>query len=184
MSTTPTIRRALPMAVLLLVIIWVIQIVNMATGYSLNSWGIIPRSMDGLMGIAFAPFLHAGLWHIVANSVPLFILGVLLSLHGRAIFFEVTILVALLGGLGTWIFGSTAIHLGASGLVFGYWSYLLAYAFFHRELKAILIAIVVIIFYGGMLFGLLDMRSHISWSGHAFGMLAGILIAKYHKPKK
>lgn len=176
--------RVLPTIVLFVALLWVIQLVNMVTGYSLNSWGIVPRSIGGLIGIPFAPLLHGSLWHIMSNTLPLLILGGLLSLHGRAIFIQVTVLVALFGGLGTWLLGSQGLHVGASGLVFGYWSYLLAYAFFHRELKAILIATLVIIFYGGLFFGLLDLRSHISWSGHAFGMLAGILVAKLHTPKK
>ena len=157
--------------------IWLIHGVNMLTNYSLNQFGVMPRSMSGLLGIPLAPFLHGSLWHVVSNTLPLLILGFLLQLHGSKIFWGVTFAIALLGGAGVWIFGSSAYHVGASGLVFGYWSFLLFTAYYTKNIKSIFIAMGALVLYGGLIFGLLDMRAHISWSGHFFGFLAGIAVA-------
>jgi len=96
-------------------------------------------------------------------------------LSGRTQFWEVTILIILLSGLGTWLVGSNGVHGGASGLIMGYWSYILVNAFYVRSAKSLLLALVTLFFYGGMFFILLDVRPHISWAGHASGFVAGAL---------
>jgi membrane associated rhomboid family serine protease len=141
--------------------------------------GISPRQVDGIPGIVLAPFLHYGFAHLIANTVPLLVLGGLLALKGTTRFVQVTVGVILLGGLGTWLFGRPAIHLGASGVVFGYLGYLVAAAFLERKLRSILLGLVALFLYGGMIWGVLPTQPHISWEGHLSGLLAGVYMAWY-----
>ncbi len=128
-----------------------------------------------------APWLHHGLYHLISNSLPFLILGSLVQWHNPKQFWFVTLFIIIGGGLGTWLFGSAGIHLGASGLIFGYWAYLITNAYYQRTFKSIAIGLITIVFYGGMIFSLLDLRSHISWSGHVFGALAGCMVARWFK---
>tara|TARA_R110001583_G_scaffold4877_1_gene27411 strand:- start:60 stop:641 length:582 start_codon:yes stop_codon:yes gene_type:complete len=172
-------KTRLQIATSLLVLIWVIFLIEaIIPGFDLRTWGILPRHVSGLFpGIIAAPLLHGGLWHIVANSIPLFVLSFLVSLHGGGRLLRVGITVTLVGGLLVWLFGRNAYHIGASGLVFGLWAYLLAYGYVKRDLKAIVIAMAVFIFYGGMVFGFLMSTPGVSVESHIFGALAGVLCA-------
>ena len=107
-------------------------------------------------------------------------MGALIQLKNTEIFWESTLIIIVVAGVGTWLFGSNAYHLGASGLVLGYWSFLIADAFFRRSIKAVLLASITLVMYGGFIFIMLDFRAHISWIGHFSGILAGILVAKLY----
>lgn len=161
-------------------LLWVLELLDLFfLGGSLDRFGIRPRDVDGLSGILFAPFLHGGLGHLVANTVPLLTLGWLVAVRRAAGFVAVTATVVLLGGLGVWLVGGrNTVHIGASGLVFGYLGYLLLRGYFERSFGSILISIVVGLFYGGALWGLLPSRPGISWEAHLFGFLAGVLAAR------
>ena len=160
---------------LLLAILWGLEIADqLVLGESLDSYGIKPRAWIGLRGIVLAPFLHGGFWHLTANTVPLFILGWFVMLHGTTMFFEVSVMVMILGGLGTWLIGaSNSVHIGASGLVFGYFGFLVLRGYFERSLGSILIAVVVGSLYGGLLWGILPSRPGVSWEGHLCGFVGG-----------
>ncbi len=168
-------ERLQPVLVLLGVI-WAVEIVNLLTGHALVSWGILPRSLSGLIGIALAPLIHAGLWHTLSNTVPLAILGALTLASGRKRFWQITIAIALLSGALVWLFAREAYHVGASSLVFGYFGAILARAFSERSLSSMAIAFATLVIYGGLLWGLLPLRSHISFEGHLFGFVAGIAV--------
>ncbi|MCF6238430.1 MAG: rhomboid family intramembrane serine protease [Candidatus Marinimicrobia bacterium] len=177
MSKSITALR-IPDALYLLVLMWVIQGAQTLLGFEFGSYGIMPRTLDGLWYIPLAPFIHHGIWHLLGNSIPFLLLGWLIQSKGRALFWEVTLLLTIAGGLGTWGFGSSGYHAGASGVVFGYWAYLLADAYYSRSAKNILLATVTLFLYGGLIISLVDFRPHISWAGHASGMVAGLLVAK------
>ena len=166
-----------PLALYLLAIMWLVYVIEIVLPGNLNHWGILPREMSGLLGIPFAPFIHHGLWHLIGNSVPFAVLGVLIGLNEKNDILEITFLGIVLTGLGVWLIGSHAYHVGASGLVMVYWAYLIADGWFERSVKALVFATVTIVIYGGMIFIFLDMRTHISWSSHAIGALSGVLIA-------
>jgi len=168
----------IPDALYLLVLMWIIQVAQTFLGFEFGTYGILPRTTDGLWHIVLAPWIHHGVWHLLSNSVPFLLLGWLIQSKGRVLFWEVTLLLAIVGGLGTWGFGSSAYHAGASGIVFGYWAYLLADAYYSRSPKNIILATVTVFLYGGLILGLVDVRTHISWIGHASGMAAGVLVAK------
>jgi membrane associated rhomboid family serine protease len=160
--------------VLILVgVIWVVEIVNLVLGNALVSWGILPRSLGGLIGIPLAPLIHAGFWHAVSNTIPLLILGALTLAGGQRKFWEITISVTLLSGALVWVFAREAYHVGASGLVFGYFGVIMARAYIDRSITAVAIAVVTVLAYGGLIWGLLPLRSYVSYESHLFGLIAG-----------
>lgn len=168
----------IPDAFYLLVLMWIIQVAQTFLGFEFGTYGILPRTTDGLWHIVLAPWIHHGVWHLLSNSVPFLLLGWLIQIKERLLFWEVTLLLVIVGGLGTWGFGSSGYHAGASGIVFGYWAYLLADAYYSRSPKNIILATVTVFLYGGLIISLMDVRPHISWIGHASGMAAGVLVAK------
>lgn len=172
------IETQLSILLTLLGTMWAAALINglFFQGQMVN-WGIHPRG--SLLGIVFYPFLHGGLAHLVSNTVPFFILGWLVMLRRFSDFFPVTAIVWLCSGLGIWLFGApNSVHVGASGLVFGYFGFLLMRAWVERSLGAIALALVTFLLYGGMLWGLLPIRYGVSWQGHLFGFLGGWLAAR------
>ena len=163
--------------VVLVAAIWVVEVVNLILGHGLTSWGIAPRRASGLIGIPLAPFIHAGLWHAVSNTVPLLVLGALTLIGGKARFWASTVGIVLLSGVLVWLFARGALHVGASGLVFGYFGALLARAYFERGLVSIAVACATMVLYGGILWGILPLRSYVSFEGHLFGLIAGFAVA-------
>lgn len=149
---------------------------RMASG--LDLYGIHPRHLSGLIGILFAPFLHGGFGHVAANTLPFLIFGALVMTYGLQAFWKVTLIVTVVAGAGTWLFGSNSYHIGASSLIFGYFGCLLAAGIFEHSLKSILLAVVVGVGYGGIIWGVLPGQPGISWEGHLFGFLGGVLAAR------
>lgn len=161
-------------------IMWVLELVDIIFfKQALNAYGIFPREMIGLRGILFAPFLHAGLPHLISNTIPFLVLGWFVMLQETSDFFIVTAITMLVSGVGVWLFGSTGFHVGASGVIFGYLGFLLARGYFERNFPSILLSIIVGIFYGGAIWGVLPMRQGVSWEGHLFGFIGGILAASF-----
>lgn len=163
----------------LILLMWGLEIVDIALGGALNQFGILPRSIIGLQGILFAPFLHGNLPHLMANTAPFLILGWLVMLRRTSDFFAVSAIVMLISGLGTWLFAPpNAIHIGASGVIFGYLGFLLSRGFFDRSIGSIVFSIVVGLMYGGLIWGVLPGMPGISWQMHLFGFIGGIVAAK------
>jgi len=151
----------------------------------LNALGIVPHSLIGLRGILFAPFLHGGFYHVAANTAPFIILGWLVMLRKISDFYFVSAIAAIASGLGTWLVGRPcSVHVGASGVIFGYFGYLLFRGYFERSFVAIVISIAIAITYGSLIWGVLPTRSYISWEGHLFGFIGGIIAAKFLSPIK
>jgi membrane associated rhomboid family serine protease len=171
-------RSGLLLVAAMSVLMWVTEVVDLAVG-RLDALGIEPRSVDGLSGVAFAPFLHAGFGHLAANTLPFLVLGALIALSGLRRVLSVTLVVALVSGLGTWLVApSGSLHVGASGVVFGYAAYLVVRGVFDRRLRYLAVGLIVALVYGTtLLFGLLP-REGISWQGHLFGALGGVLAAR------
>jgi len=161
-------------------IFWLLEILDQFVFRgSLDYFGIIPHQVIGLRGILFAPFLHRDFPHLIANTVPFLILGWLVMLQETSDFFIVTGLTMLVGGLGVWLFAAPgSIHIGASILIFGYLGFLLLRGYFQRNIPSILLSILVFLLYGGTIWGVLPSRPGISWQGHLFGFLGGVLAAK------
>ena len=161
------------------VIIWLVEFADwLIFDEALDAYGVQPRTITGLRGIFFMPFLHRGFGHLLANTIPIIILGWLVMIRRTADIFIVAIVTILVGGLGVWLLGgSNSVHVGASGLIFGFFGFLLARAYFERSRSAIALALVVFLLYGGIIWGVLPGQNGISWQGHLFGFVGGILAA-------
>ncbi|HEX2205732.1 MAG TPA: rhomboid family intramembrane serine protease [Longimicrobium sp.] len=163
----------------LLAAMWGLEVADaLVFAGGLDAYGIRPRDPDGLWGIAFAPFLHGGFEHLAGNSVPFLALGWLILLHEVRDFVVASLAALVVGGLGTWAVGAPGVHIGASGIVFGYLGYLLMRGWYRRSLGAVLLSVGVFILYGGLLWGVLPGTVGISWEGHLFGFLGGALAAR------
>lgn len=170
----------IPHAFYLLGVMWTVQLIQSFIWPELGHYGILPRTIQGGIGIAFAPWIHHGWWHLISNSIPFVILGALIQLKSKTIFWEATLIITVISGVITWGFGTGAYHAGASGLILGYWSFILAEAYYSRSIKSLAIASVVMLIYGGFIFVVFDFRAHISWVGHVGGLVAGIIAAKLY----
>ncbi|WP_370591459.1 rhomboid family intramembrane serine protease [Saccharopolyspora montiporae] len=173
-------RAAIGMLVFLAVL-YAVQLLNASLPgvQPLSTYGILPRRVDGLDGILFAPLLHASWAHLISNTLPLLVLGWLVLAGGARQFTAVTATVWLIAGLGTWLVGSGGggVHIGASSLVFGWMVFLLLRGFLLRSIGQILVAVVLFFYWGSMLWGVLPGQPGISWEGHLFGACGGLLAA-------
>lgn len=167
-------------------LLYLIELVDQLTGHSLDRNGIRPLEADGLKGILFAPLLHGGWAHLFANTVPALVLGFLVTLAGMARFVWATAIIWILGGLGTWLIGNIGgcrlptNHIGASGLIFGWLTFLLVFGWLTRHLWQIAASLLVAFVYGGILWGALpelDRCGGVSWQGHLCGAIAGVVAA-------
>ena len=159
---------------------WLVEFVDeLFYGGALDRFGIQPRNVNALWGILAAPVLHGGWLHLTANSGPFLVLGWLVMLRRIVDFVLVTALAILIGGLGVWLVGSpNSIHVGASGVVFGYLGCLLGRGYFERSFWSVALALVAGLLYGGVLFSVLPGQRGISWEGHLFGLIGGIAAAR------
>lgn len=159
-------------------LLWVVEIIDVASGSRVETAGINPRTVDGLWGILFAPVLHDDWAHLIANTVPVLVLGFLVLLSGIRRGLTATGIIWVIGGVGTWLIaGSGTNHIGASVLIFGWITYLLTRGIFTRNLGQLAVGVVVFVIYGGALWGVLPSDPHISWQGHLFGALGGVVAA-------
>jgi membrane associated rhomboid family serine protease len=159
-------------------IMWAVELVNALDSYRLDRDGIVPRNLSHLDGVLFAPFLHASFSHLLGNTVPLIILGFAIALAGARRLFRVTLIVALVSGLGVWLTspGGT-VTVGASGVVFGYATYLVSRGLFDRRIGEVVVGIIVLLLFGGALISDLIPHTGISWEAHLFGGVGGVIAA-------
>jgi membrane associated rhomboid family serine protease len=163
---------------LLVALLWLLEAVDQANGNALDSYGIRPRSQQGLWEVFTAPFLHGSWAHLVSNTVPLFVLGVIVLLDGWRRWLGTTLVIVGVSGATVWLLSPPgSITLGASGVVFGWLAYLIARGFYTRAPGQIALGVVVFFFYGGTLLGVLPTDSGISWQAHLGGAIGGILAA-------
>ena len=165
-------RLVLGLAALMIVV----QIINSVTGNSLLHHGLLPRTLTGLQGVLFAPFLHGSVRHLLGNLLPFVVLSSLVLSEGVSRYVRVTVLIAILGGLMVWVVGRPLMHVGASGMIFGLWTYLLARAWYQRSLLSLAVASVALIGYSGLLLGFVPVPG-VSIESHLCGAIAGIFVA-------
>jgi membrane associated rhomboid family serine protease len=167
-------------------LLYVVEAFDQLEGHRLDDNGIRPLETDGLWGILFAPLLHASWTHLIANTVPALVLGFFVTLAGLSRFLWATAIVWIVGGFGTWLIGNMGSpcgetdHIGASGLIFGWLTFLLVFGFFIRSGWQIFIGLLVLVLYGGVLWGavpVLNVCGGVSWQGHLCGGIAGVLAA-------
>lgn len=160
-------------------ILWGIFFLTLLSRRKLLALGIYPRTLHGLAGIPFYTFLHVNFNHIFFNSIPLLVLVDFLLTQGMMSFIKVSISIIVISGIGIWLFGRKAIHVGASSLVMGYFSYLLLNAYRHPTTASIIIALICLYYFGGLIFNLFPREEKVSWEGHICGFIAGIIAAYF-----
>lgn len=182
MPTTRTPRPTWQLAVLttlgFVAALWALEVIDAASNHRLDQYGIRPRSDEGLLGVVTAPVLHGGWAHLEANTVPVLVLGFLTLATGIVRGLLATAIIWVGGGLAVWLLaGSNSVHLGASGLVFGWITYLVIRGFVNGVLWEIALGVVVALVYGGVLWGVLPGQPGVSWQGHLFGAVFGAVAA-------
>lgn len=160
-------------------LVWLIHFVGLLLPFHVQNLGIHPHRFSGLFGIFTAPLLHANLYHLVANTTALLILLTIALAYDQKIAIKAVLIIVIIGGFGTWIFGNSGfVHIGAGGVIFGLVGYLLFLGFYGRDLKSLLVSVIVFFMYGGTLMYLLVPVYGISWSSHFFGFIGGVCAAK------
>lgn len=161
------------------VVVWAVSLYGLLVDDRLvGALAVVPRRPDHLSGIFGAPLAHGSFAHLAANTVPLLVLGGMVALRGPVYYLTTTLAIAVLGGLGLWTFGRNAAHVGASGIVFGYFGFLVGRGYYERSPTSVAVAVLVTMGYGGMVAGVLPRDPGVSWEAHLFGLLAGGLCAR------
>jgi len=157
-------------------------IIAIASKKTATQLAIVPRTSGGLVGLISAPFVHANFAHLAANLPPFVVLGALILRRSEARFLSVALTIMFGQGLLLWLLGRKSAHVGMSGVIFGFFGWLLAVAYFTRGRSDLIVAIVVLIFYVGMIAGVAPVRKEVSWEGHLFGLIIGVGLAwfQYH----
>ncbi len=172
---------------IIIVIIWILlQLIEVITPYSFVHFGLIPRNVEGLGGILYAPFIHGGWQHLFFNAFPFIFLTFLLlffeSSYIRSYFNFISIY--FLSGIILWLIGNSAIHIGASGVIYGLASFLVLNGILSRKIQQIIISVLVVIMYSGLIWGVFPGQRGISWMGHLSGFLAGLVVAYFNNKLK
>jgi len=158
----------------------VVVIINTLLPLNLNQFGIVPRSAAHLSGIFFAPFLHAGWSHLFSNFFPFVVFSALIGLHSLKRFWMVFILHIIITGSLVWLFArGNSVHIGMSGVIYAFWGYLIVYGVVRRKFLHIVISLVTLVFYGGLIYGVLPTTVGVSFESHLLGALAGALSGYY-----
>ncbi|MDA1360148.1 rhomboid family intramembrane serine protease [Glycomyces luteolus] len=181
--TTPApmhpLRRALTLWGAIIALLWLILIIDIVLPAHLTGYGITPRTTEGLFpGILAAPLLHAGAPHLISNTIPLAVMGTIAALRDWRGMWIALACSLVVSGLGVWLLAPAwSVTVGASGIAFGLFGYLLARGVFIRSIADILIGVLIVIVYGSLIWGVLPSHPHVSWQAHLFGFIGGILAA-------
>ncbi|MEP6509428.1 MAG: rhomboid family intramembrane serine protease [Gemmatimonadales bacterium] len=164
---------------------WVVFAFSSVTGGALLWLGVIPRTLLGIRGVLFAPFLHGSITHIVSNSLPFLFLGWIVILRDPRHFLPLTLIAMIGSGMMAWLFGAPgSVHIGASGVIFGYLGFLMLSGWFARSFGSIALSILVIVLWGGMVVGVIPGTNGVSWQAHLGGLIAGIYAARYYRTSR
>jgi len=169
----------------LILALWAVHLIKLSTNLYLGNYGLLPREMDGLIGILTAPFIHGSFQHLMSNSVPLFVMTLMIIFFYKRIAYQSMLLICILTGLAVWAFArGNVIHIGASGVVYGLVSFVFWTGIFRRNVKSIMLALIIVFLYSGLFIGVMPNQKGISWESHLFGGLVGILVAFWMKDRR
>lgn len=166
-----------PFLTKMIVLLVGVYLLNILFGRRLLYLGIIPRTLHGLIGIIFAPFLHANFNHLFFNLIPLVILSDFILIYGVPYYLHVTLYITLISGFLTWCFAKPGIHVGASGVITGFWGLLVANAYLYGGLISYILGGVCAYYFAGIFLGIFPSQKGVSWEGHLFGLVAGVMVA-------
>ena len=162
-------------------IFWLIEIVEQTLGISLVRLGIYPLHAEGLAGILFSPLIHSGFKHLVSNSIPFFILMFMLIYFYRRISYRIFIQLYLLSGICVWLSGREAWHIGASGVIYAMAAFHFLSGIIRNDVRLLTVSIIVTFIYGGMVWGIFPINPDVSWEGHLWGAVSGVVLALYYQ---
>ena len=175
-------REGLTLLIAIVAVMWLVEVINTLDSNALDNDGIFARNVDRLWGVLTAPFIHGSFQHLIDNTIPFVFMGLIIALAGAARLAVVTALVILIGGIGTWLIAPGGVStIGASGVVFGYATYLLARGFFDRSVLELLTGLIVGAVWGAALLSSLVPHTGISWQGHLCGAIGGVVAASVLK---
>ncbi len=170
-------------AILLTILIWAVFLVEFTFQISFAEYGIIPRKLIGLRGVILSPFIHGNIYHLISNTIPFLVLGSLLFLFYYKHAFKILLWSISLTGIIVWIFGRPAIHIGMSGIIYAFASFLIFAGFYKRKFLSIALSLAVVFAYGGLVWGLIPDKLYISYEAHIAGAIVGILLARVYYKK-
>lgn len=157
---------------------WVVHITKIAMDVDITRYGVYPRTISGAKGIIFSPFIHGDFSHLISNTIPMFVLGLIVFTFYRRVAISSFLLIYVFTGFSVWLFSSSmAYHIGASGVVYGLLSFVFWSGIFRQNIRAIVLALIVLVLYSGYFFGVLPDQEDVSWESHLFGAIIGIIIS-------
>jgi membrane associated rhomboid family serine protease len=175
------IRYSLFISGLFVVVLWLVKLFEIEFNLDFSNWGILPLSVKGLRGILFSPLIHANLDHLIANTLPIFILTFSLFFFYRKSSYTIFVLIYLLSGLFVWLGGREALHIGASGVIYGLAAFLFLSGIISFNVRLLTISLVVSLVYGGMFWGIFPIKPEISWESHLWGGISGFALAIFFR---
>jgi len=167
----------------IVLLLWSVFLVTSIDKNLILYFGLIPRKIRGIPGIFLAPFLHASFNHIFFNTIPLIVLSNFILLQGLPYYLLVTFLITVLSGFAVWCFGKPGIHIGASGVITGYWGFLVINAYQQGGLLNVILGVVSVYYFAGIFLGIFPQKKGVSWEAHLFGLLAGLLTSYLLSPQ-
>lgn len=165
-------------------LLWVIHAVQFLSGLDFGYFGVYPRTIFGLRGVLFSPLIHGDWGHLLANTPPLFALSAMILFFYRKVALPSMTIIYFLSGLAVWGFGRSVFHIGASGVIYGLVAFVFFSGIFRRNLKAITLALIVLMYYGSMFLGILPGQDGISWESHLLGAVVGVLVAFLYRKER
>jgi membrane associated rhomboid family serine protease len=175
------VRHALFVSVSFVVVLWLVKLIEYEYQLDFSSWGILPLAINGLRGIIFSPFIHANFEHLIANTLPLFILTFSLFFFYRKSSYTIFLLIYLLSGFFVWLGGREAFHIGVSGVIYGLAAFLFLSGIISFNIRLLTISMVVSLIYGGMFWGIFPVKPEISWESHLWGGISGLALAWFYR---
>ena len=176
-------RVSILIPLLFVLLLWLIQLLQWGLNLDFGVFGIFPRTFSGLDGIILSPLIHGGWSHLASNTIPLLVLGFLMIYFYRNVAYRVILFIWLLDGIGVWLIGRDAYHIGASGIVYGMASFLFFSGILRKNRQLLALSLAVVFIYGSMIWGMFPYVTDISWEAHLVGFLAGIFFAVYYRQK-
>jgi len=173
----PHIIRKLVFPISIVIMMWAVKIIEVAQNHKYTRWGIFPRDIDGAIGILTAPFIHSDWQHLMSNTLPLFMLTSVMMVFYRRVALPSYMIITVLTGAMVWLFARESYHVGASGVVYGLVAFLAWTGIFRRNLKSIILSLVILVMYSGYFHGIVPNKDGVSWESHLFGGFVGIFTA-------
>lgn len=168
---------------LFVVVAWLVLLMQFVLPVNLNQLGVYPRTISGLIGIITSPFLHGGVSHLLSNTFPILILGTSMFYFHPKTASQNILVIYIFSGAFVWLFGRESFHIGASGLVYGFASYIFFIGMFRTDVRSLALSLLTVFFYGGLVWGVLPLDYRVSWEGHLSGAILGLLLAFNDKDK-